>query len=336
MKCATDHLDKYYYTQKVRITQFPLYLIIMVPPYMGSSALENLLASSPHVTTMCKKTKWQCESTWNLCDEGILDCAHRWDPKSTDWVRAYEYFNRIEIWDNMSKNIRLDKSPPNIVKYRELIAYFEQTNSSYMFVAMIPDRCYVSRHHYSLSNVDRQLEYMRQLIEFTDPKHIVQLNYTDMLINTNRFITRLLDAIPELEGLDIVTNNIHIRRMLADNYREQSLYDFITSDDCKIQNYCPSSSPSPPLPLLLMPVPSSPSPSPYPQTLNVLPSLSPLSFQSTLSLFLSFAIVALLALLCGFAIAHVSCTKLIAHNSRNRIPTNDPDEAETRVAFCYL
>lgn len=51
-----------------------IYLILLVPPGWGSSALEGLLATSPHVSTMCDglSRTWQCEGTWLLREKGVL------------------------------------------------------------------------------------------------------------------------------------------------------------------------------------------------------------------------------------------------------------------------
>ena len=263
-------------------TTKPLYLIVMVPPFMGSSALENLLASSPHVATMCSSAGWQCESTVPLCEAKILDCSRRWEPNSTDWARTYEFFNRTRIWDDMSKPIRMDKSPHNIVKYRSLASYFEQTNKSYIFVAMKPDRCRVSRHHYTLEQVDMQLQRMRDLEASVDPAHLVSLNYTEMLTSTDLFVSRVLAAIPSLERLDVYSSNIHSRRILIEDAREKPLRQYLASDQCTLDNFCPASmappsTPSPPLsprPMVLSPPPP-PHPSPPPPPPTPSPPLSP-------------------------------------------------------------
>lgn len=219
------------------ITDGILYLIIMVPEFMGSSALENLLASSPSVTTMCQKTKWQCEPTWNLVNAGILVRDNRWQPDSIDWYAAYEYYENISIWDDMTKPIRIEKAPPNIVKYKQLMEYFHATNKSFMFISMKSDRCYVSRHRYdSIESVDLRLSQMEELEHNVPPQYIVSVNYTDMITNTNFFVKQILDRIPQLQRLDITSRNIHARRRL--NHREEPLYYYIRSENCVLKNHC--------------------------------------------------------------------------------------------------
>ena len=49
-----------------------LHLIVMCPAFWGSSALQQLIASSPVVSTMCHRGTWQCEATWLLVGNGKL------------------------------------------------------------------------------------------------------------------------------------------------------------------------------------------------------------------------------------------------------------------------
>ena len=50
----------------------PIFLIIAVPAFQGSSGLEGLFSSSPSVSTMCAKSVWQCEATATLMREGVF------------------------------------------------------------------------------------------------------------------------------------------------------------------------------------------------------------------------------------------------------------------------
>ena len=68
-----------------------VYLMIMAPPNWGSSALENLIASSPAVSTMCNKTSWQCETTHVLVKYGLIEWVTRSDPAKADWERTYAF-----------------------------------------------------------------------------------------------------------------------------------------------------------------------------------------------------------------------------------------------------
>merc|ERR1719277_2045346 len=43
-----------------------LLVVPIVPAYHASTALEQLLMSSPQVTTLCSAGTWQCEGRWIL------------------------------------------------------------------------------------------------------------------------------------------------------------------------------------------------------------------------------------------------------------------------------
>lgn len=83
----------------------PLHLFVLSPPYSGSTVLAQLLATSPHVT--------------DLPDEGqFVDGVSQWlrdRPWDTSverpWPRIRERWE--ELWDP-DKPVRLEKSPPNI------------------------------------------------------------------------------------------------------------------------------------------------------------------------------------------------------------------------------
>ena len=71
----------------------PVYLIIAIPPFWGSSAIEGLLSTSPAVATMCHLGTWQCEATWELIRAGLMTNENRWDADQPDWDAAYRHMH---------------------------------------------------------------------------------------------------------------------------------------------------------------------------------------------------------------------------------------------------
>ena len=115
----------------------PLYLIIAVPAFQGSSGLEGLFSSSPSVSTMCAKSVWQCEATATLMREGVFTRANRYHPDATNWTRVYEVYNSPDlgsIWNDPTRPILMDKSPPNLAKSKSMIKFFEKNDMDYRFV----------------------------------------------------------------------------------------------------------------------------------------------------------------------------------------------------------
>ena len=112
----------------------PLYLMVAVPPFWGSTALTGLLSTSPAIATMCSNTSWACESTESLVKSGILHKWSVWARSGTNWSDVYDFYNRSGTWSNDSRPIRLDKNPPNIAKTRELLDFFEKRGMDYRFI----------------------------------------------------------------------------------------------------------------------------------------------------------------------------------------------------------
>lgn len=122
------------------ILKRPIYLIVAVPPFSGSSGLEGLLSTSPAASTMCSKSIWQCEATSFLLQQKLFDYKERWDPDATNWTRVYEvYYKEVPgtVWDDPHKTILIDKSPPNLAKSKKMVEFFEERGMDYRFVVRL-------------------------------------------------------------------------------------------------------------------------------------------------------------------------------------------------------
>ena len=119
----------------------PVYLIVAVPPFSGSSGLEGLISTSPAASTMCSKSIWQCEATSFLLQHKLFDYKDRWNPTATNWTRVYEvYYKDVPgtVWDDPHKTILVDKSPPNLAKSKGMVDFFEKHKMDYRFVVRRP------------------------------------------------------------------------------------------------------------------------------------------------------------------------------------------------------
>lgn len=215
-----------------------IYLIIMAPPDWGSSALENLIASSPAVSTMCNKTYWQCESTHVLVQYGLLDWETRKDPAKTDWDQIYAFFEDFEIWDDMSKPIRIVKSPYNVLKSKSLLNYFLKTKKDYRFLVLERDVPCLS------SALDRRsVEYsamragLDEIYSLTPHEKRLTIHYEDMVTRPYYLMHKILDWFPQLRLLHGDEKHIRGSRMnyLKKNTREEPLLEYIHSSSCVIK-----------------------------------------------------------------------------------------------------
>jgi hypothetical protein len=215
-------------THPVPVNDHPIYLVLLVPPGDGSSALEGLLSSSPAVSTMCNHCSWQCEATWSLCHQGIggtgasptyareilfpCDIDKRWDPTLTNWSAVYDAFWAEDFWDDPTKPLLMDKSPPNLIKVPELVEYFNQVGADYRFIAMARHPCTASHDGTGLGpNVATEpFSHMFERAEAAaDPAKFFKISYDDLVTRPDLVAQELLDWMPELVSVDFAVSYIH-------------------------------------------------------------------------------------------------------------------------------
>ena len=187
----------------------PIYLIIAVPAFQGSSGLEGLFSSSPSVSTMCAKSVWQCEATATLMREGVFTRSSRYLPSATNWTKVYNVYNSRElgsIWNDPTRPILMDKSPPNLAKSKSLVEFFEKNKMDYRFVAMARHPCMYGRM--TDASFSLLMSYMRDLLANVAEDKIFKISYNDFVSRPDKVASRLLDWLPELVSLDI--NSSHL------------------------------------------------------------------------------------------------------------------------------
>ena len=224
-----------------------IYMPILVPPFFGSSVLANILSSSPYVTNMCKdpyskgRIPWQCESTPTLVREGILTKKTRWDPLAMNWTAAYDTYERLRVWKDMEKPIRLDKGPPNIAKSKQLMEYYDANGMDYRVVVMIFHPCRKDWEHQNFPTL-RYSVYLREILKFVPEEKRFLINYDDLVTRPGVVLRDLLSWFPQLTSLAIDGDelrpremNLHVeagQRKLRGASNGGSLLSYIQSDNC--------------------------------------------------------------------------------------------------------
>lgn len=223
-----------------------IYMPILTPPFFGSSVLSNILSSSPHVTNMCRdpyhkgRIPWQCESTPTLMQEGILTKKTRWDPLATNWTAVYETYERLKVWTDMNKPIRLDKAPPNIAKSKQLVEYYEAHRMEYRFVVMMRHPCRKDWQHPQFTT-ERYSTYLREILDAVPENKRFLINYDDLVTRPGEVLRDLLKWFPLLKSLAIDSHelrpselNVEIGqgRRLRGAKKGGSLISYIHSDEC--------------------------------------------------------------------------------------------------------
>jgi hypothetical protein len=99
----------------------PQFVFIFTPPYSGSTALAKVLNSAPASMALTA----DCEGQWlvpGLCK------ADRWDPKMpVDWESVrLTWLSRVRMVNDLTgkANIVIEKSPPNLVRHKQLLETF--------------------------------------------------------------------------------------------------------------------------------------------------------------------------------------------------------------------
>jgi hypothetical protein len=100
------------------------YLFVLCPPYSGSTLLWKLLATSENVSALPDEGQFLPELE-NLMREKPWNAHH-----VLPWAQIKSVWD--SYWD-LTKPVLLEKSPPNIIRTREILAHFKPVK----FVVMV-------------------------------------------------------------------------------------------------------------------------------------------------------------------------------------------------------
>ena len=190
----------------------PVYLIVAVPPFSGSSGLEGLLSTSPAASTMCSKSIWQCEATSFLLQHKVFDYKDRWNPTATNWTRVYEtYYKDVPgtVWDDPHKTILVDKSPPNLAKAKGMVEFFEKHQMDYRFVIMARHPCMYKEMTATTFSV--MASFLREITRVVPARRRFTVAYTDLVTRPDKVASDLLAWLPELTSLSIDKSFLNFR-----------------------------------------------------------------------------------------------------------------------------
>ena len=199
-----------------RLPKKPIYLIVAVPPFSGSSGLEGMLSTSPTISTMCAKSIWQCEATSFLLDKNIFERTDRWKPDS-NWTHIYEaYYKMIPgtVWDDPHKPILMDKSPPNIAKSKGMVEFFESRGMDYRFIVMARHPCMYNAM--SATTFSTMAAYLREIASVVPAERRFMLSYVDFVTRPDLVAQDLLAWLPELGALSIDKSFVSFREARGD------------------------------------------------------------------------------------------------------------------------
>jgi hypothetical protein len=216
------------------------HLFLLSPPLSGSTAITQLINTSPNVTVFPGKGEGQhLPETRN-----ILFVDERWNPDLLiDWVKVRKLF--FQYWSPL-KPIRFEKSPPNIVRAIELESAFKnslflitlrnpyaqiegllrrqwpfnkygpQSSPSSPLTPKVAAEFWIKLAKYQLYN----LEHLGYTCFFT---------YEELTERPNDTIRRITDFLPGLDALDIQS------KFTAHNVTGQPINGFKNLNQQKIE-----------------------------------------------------------------------------------------------------
>jgi hypothetical protein len=174
-----------------------VHLFLLSPPLCGSTVLQQLLSTSPHVTGFETEGQWLPEL------RHILGVEERWDEDlEIDWKEVRAVFN--SYWSPLRK-VRMEKSPPHIIRAGELERHFE--NSHFLVTMRNPYaqvegqlrrgwiRTPRAAAEFWIRLARRQLKNLREL------ERCLLFTYEDLTGETDLTIRRLMDFLPALGSL---------------------------------------------------------------------------------------------------------------------------------------
>ena len=173
------------------------YLFILCPPASGSTLLHKILQTSPYT------------SAFNVEGQAlvkpILFTRDRWNPgKVIPWDIVKEKW--FEKWD-AHKPILLEKSPPHLIRAKQLETYFPQ---SYFVIMMRNPYAFcegVKRRwgkKYVYLNIAKLWAICAgyQIDNIKNLKNAIWLTYEDLTTNPELICKKIIDFMPEMKELN--------------------------------------------------------------------------------------------------------------------------------------
>ena len=215
------------------------YLFILSPPFCGSTLLTEIISTSKSVS---------CNNNIGLREGQHLPLAHnllfnddRWDPnKKIDWIRIKEIWHKY--WDR-SKDILLEKSPPNICRTKDIDKVFQ--NSKYICLTRNPYaqiQSNIRRYKTDLLEATEKyisyLKFQKDNLEKLD--NTLLICYEELTDNPKKTKEKINGFIPLLSDINIDikfnAHNMHKKREMEITNLNQLSIDSLSNDQIQTIN----------------------------------------------------------------------------------------------------
>ena len=205
------------------------FLFVVGAPHHGTTAVYGLLSTSPNASTLAGHGNWAGEGTWLLkrdaADALGAYVRNRWDPAEAYDARAARAV--YESYWNMSRSVLVEKSPPSMMRLREIKAAFgDGGESAVKFIFVVRSPCATRRsaatlrHHphaqAQAQEADADADAAGPLdVGYAARYYVTQMHnlarhgldgilvrHEDLLLDPARVVARLIAFVPDLGTLD--------------------------------------------------------------------------------------------------------------------------------------
>ncbi len=172
------------------------YLFVLCPPYSGSTLLWKLLGTSQNVSTLPDEGQFLPELADIMRDKP-------WDPgQILPWPEIKAVWE--SYWD-MGKPVLLEKSPPNLIRTRDILAHFQPVK----FVVMVRNPYAQSeglmrRNQWTVKRAANfsMMCLRTQLRNARDLDNALVLTYESLVQNPVQVCRQLVQFMPQLDDMD--------------------------------------------------------------------------------------------------------------------------------------
>ena len=215
------------------------YLFILSPPFCGSTLLTEIISTSSKVS---------CNNNIGLKEGQHLPIAHkllfnddRWDPnKEIDWKIIKNIWHKY--WDR-SKDILLEKSPPNICRAEKIDKVFQ--DSKYLCLIRDPYaqiQSNVRRYQTDLLEATKKyISYLKfQKNNLEKLNNTLLISYEELTNNTDKTKEKIIDFLPSLSDININlkfnAHNMHMKKEMRITNLNQDSINSLSKDQVKTIN----------------------------------------------------------------------------------------------------
>jgi len=183
----------------------PHHVFISGPAHGGTTAMYNLLSTSPEASNICAAKTLCCEGTWLLERRHLMTHKQRNSPEyPRDWNSALGVFS--EYW-NMSKKVLLEKSPESASKFTRIYEDLKSSGKRVSFIYVTRSSCYPP--HTEVKFTPRLSVIVKQVAKLKAAgARVLVVKMEDLENDPYGVARKVLGFLPELQSVDPMSSSI--------------------------------------------------------------------------------------------------------------------------------